>query len=150
MTGFLASPQEVDRVSSHITCLAEGTRRCLWDTCPRLGSRAAKELPGKGGRPSAAGPPCQAPAPARAIEKADCGIGDLGNRRQAWSLTAPVCQRHPSLIPSPSFASLSNTPHSKKRVKKKRNKITATKPSALPDNLKCKQQKPILTFLPAL
>ena len=58
----------------------------------------------------------------RAIEEADCGIGDLGNRRQAWSLTVLTCQRHPSLIPSPSFASLSNPHHSKKKKKKKKKK----------------------------
>lgn len=138
-------------MSSHVTCLAEGTKCCLWDTCPWL--RGA--LWAQGGTPPVGWAAFSSWVPeSRAIEEADCGIGDLGNRRQAWSLTVLACQRHPSLIPSPSFASLCNPHHSKKkkRVKKKRDKKITNSP-VLSDNLKCKKktQNPILTnFLPAL
>lgn len=136
-------------MSSHVTCLAEGTKCCLWDTCPWL--RGA--LWAQGGTPPVGWVAFSSWVPeSRAIEEADYGIGDLGNRRQAWSLTVLACQRHPFLIPSPSFASLSN-PHrskKKKRVKKKRDKKT-TNSSVLSDNLKRKkqqQQNPILTSFP--
>lgn len=135
-------------MSSHVTCLAEGTKCCLWDTCPWL--RGA--LWAQGGTPPVGWVAFSSWVPeSRAIEEADYGIGDLGNRRQAWSLTVLACQRHPFLIPSPSFASLSN-PHrskKKKRVKKKRGKKTNS--SVLSDNLKRKkqqQQNPILTSFP--
>lgn len=136
-------------MSSHVTCLAEGTKCCLWDTCPWL--RGA--LWAQGGTPPVGWVAFSSWVPeSRAIEEADYGIGDLGNRRQAWSLTVLACQRHPFLIPSPSFASLSN-PHrskkTKKRVKKKRGKKTNS--SVLSDNLKRKkqqQQNPILTSFP--
>lgn len=44
MTGFLTSPQEMDWVSSHIICLTEGTKLCLWDTCSWLARGALLAL----------------------------------------------------------------------------------------------------------